>query len=86
MPGSGPYTKFIFKAGEKIITSKHLKEYENLLSGYDFFRIHKSYLINLREIQKYIRGEGGYLIMSNGASLSVSKQRKEDFLHIYSGS
>lgn len=83
---SGPYTHFILKHSNKIVTSKHLKEYENLLSGYDFFRIHKSYLINLREIQKYIRGEGGQLIMSNGAALSVSKQRKEDFLNIYSGS
>ncbi|HEU5167112.1 MAG TPA: LytTR family DNA-binding domain-containing protein [Chitinophagaceae bacterium] len=83
---SGPYTHFVLKQANKIVTSKHLKEYENLLSGYDFFRIHKSYLINLREIQKYIRGEGGQLIMSNGAALSVSKQRKEDFLNIYAGS
>lgn len=82
---SGPYTKFIFKEGEKIITSKHLKEYENLLSGYDYFRIHKSYLVNLQEIQKYIRGEGGQLIMSNGDAIPVSKQRKEGFLQIYSG-
>ena len=83
---SGPYTHFIFKHADKIVTSKHLKEYEDLLSGYDFFRIHKSYLVNLQEIQKYIRGEGGQLIMSNGAALAVSKQRKESFLHIYSGS
>lgn len=83
---SGPYTHFIFKHADKIVTSKHLKEYEDLLSGYDFFRIHKSYLVNLQEIQKYIRGDGGQLIMSNGASLSVSKQRKERFLNIYSGS
>ncbi len=83
---NGPYTHFIFKGAGKIVTSKHLKEYEDLLRGYDFFRIHKSYLVNLREIKKYIRGEGGQLIMSDGAALPVSKQRKEDFLHIYSGS
>ena len=83
---NGPYTKFIFKQGDKIVTSKHLKEYEDLLSAYDFFRIHKSYLVNLQEIKKYIRGEGGQLIMSNGAALSVSKHRKEHFLNIYSGS
>jgi two-component system, LytTR family, response regulator len=82
---SGPYTKFVFKQADKIITSKHLKEYEDLLTGYDFFRIHKSYLVNLREIKKYIRGEGGQLVMSNGAALAVSKQRKESFLNIYSG-
>ena len=63
----------------------NLKEYDDLLSVYDFFRIHKSSLVNLQEIQKYIREDGGQLIMSNGVTLSVSKQRKEDFLHIYSG-
>ena len=83
---SGPYTKFIFKQADKIVTSTQLKEYEDLLSGYDFFRINKSYLVNLREIKKYIREEGGQLIMSNDAALSVSKQRKEGFLNIYSGS
>jgi len=82
---SGPYTRFVFKQADDIVTSRHLKEYEELLSGYEFFRIHKSYLVNLQEIKKYIRGEGGQLIMSNGAALNVSKQRKEDFLHIYSG-
>ena len=82
---SGPYTKFILKQADRIVTSRHLKEYETMLSGYDFFRIHKSYLVNLREIQKYVRGEGGQLIMSNGDALAVSKQRKEDFLNIYSG-
>lgn len=81
----GPYTRFFLKRNEKIVTSKHLKEYEDLLGGYNFFRIHKSYLVNLQEIQKYMRGEGGYLIMSNGASLNVSKQRKEAFMNIYSG-
>jgi len=83
---SGPYTRFVFKQADDIVTSRHLKEYEDLLSGYEFFRIHKSYLVNLQEIKKYIRGEGGQLIMSNGAALNVSKQRKDDFLRIYSGS
>jgi len=83
---SGPYTRFIFKQAAVIVTSKHLKEYEDLLSGYEFFRIHKSYLVNLQEIKKYIRGDGGHIIMSDGAALNVSKQRKESFLQIYSGS
>jgi len=82
----GPYTKFFLKQPGKIVTSKHLKEYEDLLGEYNFFRIHKSYLVNLQEIQKYIRGEGGQLIMSNGAALNVSRQRKEEFMNIYPGS
>jgi two-component system LytT family response regulator len=82
---SGPYTQFFLKQPNKILTSRHLKEYEDLLNGYNFFRIHKSYLINLHEIQKYVRGDGGQLIMSNGAALTVSKQRKQEFMNIYSG-
>jgi two-component system LytT family response regulator len=70
---AGPYTKFIFKQAAVIVTSKHLKEYEDLLSDYEFFRIHKSYLVNLQEIKKYIRGDGGHLIMSDEQLLNVSK-------------
>jgi two-component system LytT family response regulator len=84
--GSGSYTKFILKQAGQIITSKHLKEYEDLLTGYNFFRVHKSYFVNLQEIQKYIRGDGGQLIMSNGAALHVSKHRKKEFMNIYLGS
>ena len=80
---NGPYTSFIFKHATRVVTSKNLKEYEDLLAGYDFFRIHKSYLVNLQEIRRYIRGEGGQLIMTDGTAVPVSKQRKEAFLHFY---
>ncbi|MFI5172703.1 MAG: LytR/AlgR family response regulator transcription factor [Chitinophagales bacterium] len=79
----GPYTTFFLKDQENVVTSKHLKEYEELLQDYNFLRIHKSYLVNLDEIKKYIRGEGGQLIMSNGDVVYVSKQRKEEFLKKY---
>jgi two-component system, LytTR family, response regulator len=82
---SGPYTRLFLKQPNKILALKNLKEYEDLLGGYNFFRIHKSNLVNLQGIQKYIRGEGGHLVMSNGAALNVSKQRKEEFMSIYSG-
>ncbi|MCB9262143.1 MAG: response regulator transcription factor [Flavobacteriales bacterium] len=82
--GDGAYTYFFLKTGERITVSKNLKEYEDLLSDYDFFRVHKSYLIHLHEMKKYVRGEGGYVVMSNGDSVDVSKRRKEDFLHALS--
>ena len=78
--GDGAYTYFFLKTGERITTSKNLKEYEDLLSEYDFFRVHKSSLIHLHEMKKYVRGEGGYVVMSNGDSVDVSKRRKENFL------
>ncbi len=82
--GDGAYTYFFLKSGERITTSKNLKEYEDLLSDYDFFRVHKSSLIHLHEMKKYVRGEGGYVVMSNGDSVDVSKRRKENFLNALS--
>lgn len=78
--GDGAYTYFFLKNGDRITTSKNLKEYENRLSDFNFFRSHKSYLVNLGEIKKYIRGEGSYAEMSNGDKVSVSKRKKDTFL------
>ncbi|MEO8085211.1 MAG: LytTR family DNA-binding domain-containing protein [Bacteroidota bacterium] len=74
------YTIFYLKSGEKIMTSKNLGEYEELLVEHNFFRVHHSSLINLGEVKKYIRGEGGTTVMSNGEEIDVSKRRKESFL------
>jgi len=80
LESEGAYTYFVLKHNEKIITSKNIKEYEDLLADHNFFRIHKSYIINMSEINKYVRGEGGYVIMSNNAVIDVSRRRKDDFL------
>ncbi|MBS1640983.1 MAG: response regulator transcription factor [Bacteroidetes bacterium] len=77
---SGGYTFFFMKAGEKIITSKTMKDYEDVLPENQFFRIHHSYIINLSEIKRYIKGDGGLAIMSNNTELPVSKRKKEDFI------
>jgi two-component system, LytTR family, response regulator len=78
--GSSNYTNFYLQNGKKHIVAKTLKEYEELLSSYNFFRIHNSYLINLKEVKKYFRGDGGYVQMSNDEKLDVSKRKKEYFL------
>lgn len=78
--GDGAYTYFYLKSGERITTSKNLKEYENRLKDYNFFRSHKSYLVNLSEIKTYVRGEGGHAVMTNGENVAVSKRRKDSFL------
>jgi two-component system LytT family response regulator len=77
---SSNYTEIFTADGKKYIVSRTLKEYEELLTEHNFFRIHNSFVINLNCIKKYVRGEGGYVIMSNDASLDVSKRRKEAFL------
>jgi two-component system LytT family response regulator len=74
------YTYFHLLDKKKILLSKTLKEVESLLIGHDFVRIHQSYLVNYRYIKKYIRGQGGYVVLNNGDSLPVSRAKKDDFL------
>lgn len=81
----GPYTYFFLKNGDKLVASKTLKEFEELLQHHRFFRGHNSYLINLDEVKKYLRGDGGELVMSNGKTVNVSKRKKEELLKLLSG-
>ncbi len=75
------YTTFMLKNKQKIIVSRTLKEIEEMLEEYSFLRVHNSYLINLNEIDKYVKGEGGYLIMSDGSTIDVSRSKKEMLLN-----
>lgn len=77
---SGTYTLFYVKKLGKIITSKNIKEYEALLPGNIFFRIHHSHIINLMEIKKYYRGRGGSVEMNDGALIDVAVRRRLEFL------
>jgi two-component system, LytTR family, response regulator len=77
---SSNYTEIHMVDNKKHVVSRTLKEYEEILSEQNFFRIHNSYLINLNRVKKYVRGEGGYVIMNNDKALDVSKRKKEGFL------
>lgn len=74
------YTTFYLTNKEKIVVTKTLKEVESLLEGNNFFRIHNSHLISLSHIKKYVRGNAGYVIMTDGSHLNIGRNRKEDFL------
>jgi two-component system LytT family response regulator len=74
------YTTLWLKDKRKAIASRTLKEIEEMLDEYSFLRVHHSYLINLNEVEKYIKGEGGYLMMSDGSTVNVSRSRKEMLL------
>lgn len=77
---SDNYTTFYLTGNQKIMVSKTIKHFEDLLAPHNFFRVHQSHLINLGHIKKYYRGDGGYLVMADGASVMVARRKKETFL------
>ncbi|HEY8661530.1 MAG TPA: LytTR family DNA-binding domain-containing protein [Hanamia sp.] len=74
------YTRFHLNNNEKYTVSKTLKEFEEMLPEDIFFRIHNSYIINKNYVEKYIRGEGGQVVLSNNIVLDVAKRKKTEFL------
>lgn len=79
------YTIFYLKDKQKLIVSRTLKEFDELLSPYHFLRVHQSHLINLSEVKSFIKTDGGYIRMKDGSSVSISRQRKELVLRILTG-
>ena len=78
------YTMIFLADKKKVVASRTLGDFEEILSKHGFFRIHKSYLINLKHLRKYLRGEGGQVVMSNGATLDVSRRKKEELMELVS--
>ena len=78
----GGYTHFFLTNGKAVLISKTLKEVEDVLETKGFCRVHHSYLINVRYVQKYIRGDGGEVIMANNKNIPVSRNKKQEFLNL----
>jgi two-component system, LytTR family, response regulator len=74
------YTIIDFVNHAKITTSKTLKDYEDMLPSDMFCRVHHSHIINISHVKKYIKGEGGQVILSNGTVIDVSRRKKDEFL------
>lgn len=84
LQADGNYTHVYLQDGTKHMVTKTLKEFEQNLSPYQFARVHKSHLINLNFIKRYIRGEGGIVVMSDNSEVEVSRRNKESFLALFS--
>lgn len=78
------YTTFYFIGGTKIVVSKTLKEYEEILTEYGFFRAHHSHLVNIAHFERFEKRDGGLIIMKNGQQIPVSSRKKDEFFHILS--
>lgn len=79
---SSNYSRIFLSNGKNIFVTKLLKDFEDLLLPYHFYRVHNSHLINMNYIQKYIRGDGGQVVMQNGDKVDVSRRKKEEFLRL----
>ncbi|MBN9350756.1 MAG: response regulator transcription factor [Chitinophagaceae bacterium] len=82
LEASGNYTNVHLAEKKKYLSSRNMKEYEDLLPPDNFIRIHNSYIINKNFVEKYIRGEGGQVVLEGNITLDVSKRRKSDFLSL----
>lgn len=78
------YTNIQLTDGKKVLISKTLKEIDETLSGQDFFRVHNSYLINIGQIKKFVRGDGGYVLMNDGTQITISRSRRDEFFEMFS--
>jgi two-component system LytT family response regulator len=76
----GAYTKFFMRNKSSLLVSKTLKEYEPLLQPYNFFRTHQSHLINLHDVERYLKGDGGYVVLKDGMKIGVARTRRDEFL------
>ena len=79
------YTEFHLINHQKLLSSHTLSYYNELLEDQHFFRIHRSYLVNLAHIKMYKRGDGGIVVMDDGEEIEVSRSNKESFLTIFKG-
>lgn len=80
---NGAYTFIHTVSGDKLVASRGIKEYEELLPRSSFCRIHNSHLVNLNKIRKYSKGRGGTVLMEDGATLEVASRRRDEFLSLF---
>jgi two-component system LytT family response regulator len=74
------YTCFFLSNGKKELVSKTMKEFEDILCSYNFFRVHKSHIVNLGCVSHYFKGDGGRLLLTDGTEVEVSVRKKADLL------
>ena len=74
------YTHIFLDGGTRITASKTIKAYENMLTPFNFYRVHKRHVINMNYMKKFVKGDGGYLIMDDDAKIEVSRRRRPAFM------
>jgi len=84
LEASSNYTEIFLSGGKKHLVSRTLKDFEEQLSEAGFFRVHKAHLINIAHVDRYVRQDGGYILMKDGTSIPVSRPRRDELLRALS--
>lgn len=80
LESSSNYTTFYLDGQKSLLASKTLKEFDGMLSGYNFQRVHKSHLVNMNFLKRYVQTDGGYLVLEDGSKIPVANRKKEQLL------
>ncbi len=83
MQADGAYTHIVLKNKQKILVSKNIKSFEEMLTQPCFFRPHRSYIINLNHVRQFMKQDGRCILMADGETISISKEKREEFLRLY---
>jgi len=81
----GNYCTFYTSDTKKYVVSKNIGEYQDILPDDLFFRVHKSYLINIKRVKKFIRSDGYFVEMEDGSKVEISRRKKDEFLRLMNG-
>ena len=74
------YTTFYFEGGKKLLVSKTLKYYADILKEYQFLRVHQSHLVNIKYIKEFVKSDGGYLILNDNSNIPISVRKKQEVI------
>lgn len=75
------YTKLFLTEGREVLASKNIKEFEEMLEAdKNFMRVHRSYMVNLKQIKRFVKTEGGIIETTNGQKIPISREQKEEFI------
>lgn len=77
----GNYTFVFLAENDRLLVSKNLKDFEEMLPEPEFFRVHQSHIINTAKVKKYVKDDGGYVVMSDNTKIPISRRRKEEFMN-----
>lgn len=78
------YTQVVMNDNRRITVARTLKELDETLSGTDFIRVHNSFLVNINHIRKYVKGDGGYIVMPDDCQITIARSKRDDFFALFS--